>query len=266
MPARVTIQSGISAGTTHWIERPVVRIGNDPKSDICLPSADVAAHALTLEFRDGQYRIYNRSRNDVFVGICVVAPGQAAAWFDTDILQLNKEIALVLDVDDDPTPMPVRRAGGQIDDDGAYDSELEEADDDLAPMAANQSGVGETKSDGSKFLVQLAVTVLCFAGCVGLLVRESMKGDMDGVHRKAPSSGNSSVRDPAYAQHQQNASDELLFSCHRPNLRCPASQDDHSSWPSRYSTKSSIASSDSRESLNSGSCRSSRSSRNETKR
>ena len=49
MPAGIRVDSGISVGTTHWIERAVLRIGSDPQCDICLPSTELDAHALTLE-------------------------------------------------------------------------------------------------------------------------------------------------------------------------------------------------------------------------
>ncbi len=207
MPAKVTVQSGISAGTTHWIERPVVRIGSDPQSDVCLPSADVAAHALTLEYRDGQYRVYNRSRSKVFVGMQAVEPGQARAWSDMDILQLNDDIELVLDVDDDPTPMPMRRS---------VEHESEDADvprDDSYHGARDDLHIDSepAKSDSSKFLMQLAVTILCFAGCAALLAREAIKGQDGGTLKKAPvfanvvRDANSSNTSPALVQRLQFA-------------------------------------------------------------
>ena len=61
MSASVRIESGIAAGTNYWIDRPVLRMGSDPQCEISLPSAELSPHALTLEFRGGVYRAYNRS-------------------------------------------------------------------------------------------------------------------------------------------------------------------------------------------------------------
>lgn len=183
MPAKITVQSGISAGTTHWIERPVIRIGSDPQSDVCLPSADVAAHALTLEYRDGQYRVYNRCRSNVFVGMRSVETGKAVTWADTDLLQLNDDIELVLDVEEDPTPRPMRP-------DDVYENEEE---DNFPGEVTDRSTLSQVaiksdsaKEDSSKFLIQLAVTILCFAGCAGLLAREALKAEDAGGFVKPP--------------------------------------------------------------------------------
>ena len=68
MSASIRIESGIAAGTNYWIDRPVLRIGSDPQCEICLPTAELAAHALTLEFRGGAYRAYNRASTPIFLG------------------------------------------------------------------------------------------------------------------------------------------------------------------------------------------------------
>jgi len=181
MPAKVTVQSGISAGTTHWIERPVVRIGSDPQSDVCLPSADVAAHALTLEYRDGGYRVYNRCRNNVFIGMQAVQPGQALAWSDTDILHLSDDIELVLDLDEDPSPQPMRRTAS------VQESEEDISGNELDRNIAEglRAEAEPVRADNSRFFTQLVVTILCFAGCAVLLGREAIKGK-DAGSQKAP--------------------------------------------------------------------------------
>ena len=182
MPAKVTIQSGISAGTSHWIEKPVARIGSDPQSDVCLPSADVPSHALTLEFRDGQYRIYNRCNANVLVGNQVVEPGHATGWSDSETLLLNADIALLLELDADPTPMSMASvsvpAYATDEEEDAYETSEAELN---YPDAPNQAS-----SDSSKFMLQLAVTVMCVLGCVALLARESLK-DASTDQREAPS-------------------------------------------------------------------------------
>ena len=163
MYPRITIQSGISAGSTYRIERRVARIGSDPQSDVCLPTTDIPSHALTLEFRDESCLVYNRCRSQVVIGAQIVAPEQSAVWPETDILQLDGGIELLLDFDDEPVVPSI------IDDD------VDEA------VEANDSGRGESgdlpvataaKNSTSKTVVQLAVTALCIVGCVLLLLRD----------------------------------------------------------------------------------------------
>lgn len=162
MYPRITIQSGISAGSTYRIERRVARIGSDPQSDVCLPTTDIPSHALTLEFRDESCLVYNRCRSQVVIGAQIVAPEQSAVWPETDILQLDGGIELLLDFDDEPvTP-------SMID----YDvDEAVEADD----SDRGESGdlpVATAAKNSSKTVVQLAVTALCIVGCVLLLLRD----------------------------------------------------------------------------------------------
>ncbi|MFK7821549.1 MAG: hypothetical protein AB8G99_22735 [Planctomycetaceae bacterium] len=169
MSARITIQSGIAAGTSHRIERKVARVGSDPQSDICLPTANVPAHALTLEFREEECRVYNRCRDSVYIGARVVGPDEAGSWPETDILQLGEDIELLLDFEDEGSaayhPM--------------HDVDFDEPDsstNEALPATADRSNA--SSSSGAKTVVQLGVTVLCLVGCALLLVRDA--------NRKAP--------------------------------------------------------------------------------
>jgi hypothetical protein len=173
MPARVTVQSGVSAGTSHWVEQPVIRIGSDPRSHVCLPSAGVPAHALTVEFRDGTYRVYNRCQHEVLVDGRTVQAGQSVAWADQDILQLNEDIALVLQLSDDPQPTPMRSPVVLETDRG--DEEHEEVAGPSVPARDSR----ESPPDRDRFLLQVAVIALCVLGSAGLLAREALKDQAD---------------------------------------------------------------------------------------
>ena len=170
MPAKVIVQSGISAGAAHWIERPVLRVGSATQSDICLPSADVASHALTLEYREGVYRVYNRSQIDVLVGGKVITAGQVSVWNHGESVQLN-DIELVLDVEVDPSPQPMQLA----DPHSGLDAELQEA-------AAGNSDI-ELLRQASRVpkkqsrLLEVVVIAVCVLGCIALLARERIKED-----------------------------------------------------------------------------------------
>ena len=96
MSAKIRIESGISAGTNYWVDRPVLRIGSDPQCEICLPSAELSPHALTLEFRGGTYRAYNRGTSAVTIGNATVQPGGVGAWAEDETAHLPGDLRLVL--------------------------------------------------------------------------------------------------------------------------------------------------------------------------
>src|SRR5262245_4069268 len=99
MSAIIHVQSGIAAGTNYWIDRPVLRIGSDPQCEICVPSAELAAHALTLEYRTGTYRVYNRGAEPISVGATSVARGSATEWRDGQTAILAGDLHLQLEFD-----------------------------------------------------------------------------------------------------------------------------------------------------------------------
>jgi len=177
MSARITIQSGIAAGTSHRINSRVARVGSDPQSDVCLPSADIPAHALTLEFREThqpqglQCLVYNRCRSQIYVGAQVVEPDHSIHWSETDILQMEQGIELLLDFDD----------ADDLDSAEAFleDENEEDAGDDgfdhssmADPALALERESSQKNSNTTKTIVQLCVTVLCFVGCALLLMRD----------------------------------------------------------------------------------------------
>ncbi len=168
MPAKLIIQSGIAAGASHWIQRPVIRIGSDPAADVCLPTASVPPHALTLEFRNGVYRVFNRCRTEISIGTHRVSPGQAADWQDTDVLKLNDEVELALELDEDPRPRPVRTVPDVVQE---AENRSEQEPVALAPPPAE----APANRSSSQTIVQLAVIAVCLFGCVALLVREQNK-------------------------------------------------------------------------------------------
>ena len=161
MSARITIQSGIAAGTSHLIEGRVARVGSDPQSEVCLPTSDIPSHALTLEFRDDGCLVYNRCSASVYVGAHVVEPDHVVQWPETDILQLGKDTELLLDFD--------LEVGQEIfADDNQLDSAVESGKDGQATSEQNKAN----SSASSKTAIQSFVTVACLFGCVLLLLRD----------------------------------------------------------------------------------------------
>ena len=166
MLARITVQSGIAAGTSHRIEGRVARVGSDPHSDVCLPTADVPGHALTLEFREQGCLVYNRCPDTVYIGERPVEPDHVAEWPEPDILRLGPETELMLDFELDSESAYVEDADDYQEAEAAFD-ENEDSEHDLAD--AQTAG---TSASGSKTVVQLLVALACIVGCVLLLLRD----------------------------------------------------------------------------------------------
>ncbi len=177
MYARITIQSGIAAGTSHLIESRVARVGSDPQSDVCLPTADVPEHALTLEFQNENCRVYNRSRDSIYVGAQIVKPNDVVEWPETDILQIGSNTELLLDFDAEADASYLELDDEQVDAEfevaGSIDNTTKTTDD--KSRNAKTLGFGKTS-------VQLTVTVGCIIGCIALLVRDQNR-------KAAPSPG-----------------------------------------------------------------------------
>lgn len=175
MSASIRVESGISAGTSFWIDRPVLRIGSDPQCDICLPTAELAPHALTLEFRGGTYRIYNRGTAPVTAGSAMIQPGANGIWNDGDSIVLpgNQQLRLAFDGDPQPSPRPESRRDGF------------EIDEQAAPAGAAAGAVDEAaaKKKSSSSMVQMAVIGLCVLGMAAFL---TMGGGDDAAKADRP--------------------------------------------------------------------------------
>lgn len=197
MGARLSVQSGVDAGSTHWIEKKVVRVGSDPASDILLPSSKLERHALTIEYRHPNYCVHNRSGRQLTIGGMLLSPGDAALWSDADLLQIG-ELVLALELDEDlrpePAPPQVTFASLEAEVPGNHGDRLA-ASHALSDARGGQSVSGEegdtsetkrTAHRAGKTLMQLAVIVLCLAGCGLLLARERFKVSPAGS-RLAPS-------------------------------------------------------------------------------
>ena len=169
MSASIRVESGISAGTKYWIDRAVLRVGSDPQCDVCLPSAELAPHAITLEFRDGSYRAYNRSASPVNVGSSVVQPGSNAVWHADETIYLPGDLRVALEVDGDPRPTP--RPDSHFDDGFAEDVASLPMDA-AAAGAANKAAAKKSKSS----MIQMAIIGVCVLALAGLLMMSNAGG------------------------------------------------------------------------------------------
>lgn len=168
MSASVRIDSGIAAGTSYWIDRPVLRIGSDPQCEICVPSADLAPHAVTLEFRGGTYRAYNRSSAPINLGRTLLQPGSSGTWEDGSALALpgGMQLTLAFDGDPRPSPRPDARFADGID-------EPEVAIDGTASGAATAEAAQKAKS---KSMLQMLIILVCVLATGGLLYLNNTGG------------------------------------------------------------------------------------------
>jgi hypothetical protein len=172
MSASVRIETGIAAGTTYWIDRAVLRVGSDPQCEICLPTADLPPHVLTIEFRGGAYRAYNRGSSPISVGRTMVQPGTAAAWDDGNAVTLPGDQRLVLAFDGDPRPTPRPDA---IVDDGFDD---EPATDSAAAGSPEAAAKGKSKS-----MVQMLIILVCVGATGGFLMFGSGESEAPAANR-----------------------------------------------------------------------------------
>src|SRR5690349_4034146 len=104
MPAKLVIVSGLSTGTELWVEEVVSRIGSDPHCQLCLADAGLAAHAATLEFRDGDYHLYNRAGQSVVLAGRELPPRGSGRWPAGQELRLTETLSVRLEVSGDPAP------------------------------------------------------------------------------------------------------------------------------------------------------------------
>ncbi len=176
MSAGIRVDSGISVGTIYWIDRAVLRIGSDPQCDISLPSTELEPHALTLEFRDGTYRVYNRCASPVSIGAAVVKPGANAVWRADETIQLPGDLRISLDVDGDPRPAP--RPETRLDDGFDDDSRS------LPSGGASAEAAGEAAKKSKGSLVQMGVIGICVLAMAGLLLMK--KGDAESAAKDRP--------------------------------------------------------------------------------
>ena len=181
MPATIRIESGISAGTSCWIDRPVLRIGSDPQCDVCLPSAELAPHAVTLEFRDGNYRVYNRSSLPVAVGAASLKPGENGIWRGNETLQLPGGLRLGLQIDGDPRPTP--RPELRTDDGDGFDNRAGATPADAIGPTDATDAASPKKSSGTT--VQMAVIGICALASVAFLLMRG--GDDTAIAADRPS-------------------------------------------------------------------------------
>lgn len=169
MPAIIRILAGPGSGREHWIDSPVMRIGSHPDCELCLPSPEIPPHACTLEFRNKQYVLLNRSQQPFRIGNRTIEKQSKDVWSSGEQLEILGLSALTLHLDKDPTPCPkpvnVEKREKPSPQDLLQDRE----------EGQSESNVSNSKPGFStKEMVQLAVTIACCLGIVAIIALKSM--------------------------------------------------------------------------------------------
>jgi hypothetical protein len=126
MSAKLVVTRGRLAGTEYAITEEVSRVGSAPTCELRLVDDRVAAHLATLEFRDGEYRLHNRSDQSLRVNGRTLQRRQSSPWRDGEVASQGDGLALRLHIEGDPAPAasanPAGAFGSPEEEDSASDA------------------------------------------------------------------------------------------------------------------------------------------------
>lgn len=169
MPAKIVVLSGADQGKEMWVEKVVARIGRHPSCEMVLTDPHLPEHALTLEFRDGNYTLYSRLGEPVnLAGRALPARG-FDRWPGGKDLHLPGPVILRLEVERDPRPAPRPRPSPALP--FAAPPPVPGAPESAAPEDP-ASQAQEAKKARSRQLTQLLVILLCAAAGVFFFLAE----------------------------------------------------------------------------------------------
>lgn len=137
MSATIISEAGGEAGRQFAIEEEVFRIGSGPSCKLRLSDSGVAAHAATVEYRQGGYQLHNRSGQVLQVEGRPLADRGCVRWAAGQRLRLADQVVLRLDIAGDPAPARAMRRAQQPVDLGTDDPESVPE-----PLAAAQPSAG----------------------------------------------------------------------------------------------------------------------------
>lgn len=107
MSAQVFAEQNGSQSGDYWIDRNVFRVGSASDCEFQIPSLPV--HALTVQFSNGSYRVFNRTNSPVKIGDQQLMPMQPTIWSPSTPITLgNTILRLIVEGDSSPSRKPVR--------------------------------------------------------------------------------------------------------------------------------------------------------------
>jgi hypothetical protein len=104
MATKIVHVQGRLTGTEHWVEHEVVRVGSGRQCEIQIP--ELAEHAFTLQFRNGQYCVFNRCQETLSLSGQQIRFSEAAVWRIGTDLRVGNLISLRLQANSNETPAP----------------------------------------------------------------------------------------------------------------------------------------------------------------
>jgi hypothetical protein len=104
MPAKIVVVEGAAGGQEFPIEEELTRIGSAP--DCPIRVGGVPPHAMTVQFRNDRYWVFNRCLEPIRVGSRKLAPNDSMPWEDDQDARIDSANVFRLTVESDPHPMP----------------------------------------------------------------------------------------------------------------------------------------------------------------
>jgi hypothetical protein len=106
MPAFIHIVSGTSSGERLQLTEEVSRLGSDPGCSLWIDEPSLAALALTIRYKDGQYTVYNRTGGTISVAGRVVESNRNGPWRNGEELRIGDALAMQLLLEGEGRPQP----------------------------------------------------------------------------------------------------------------------------------------------------------------
>jgi hypothetical protein len=104
MPAKLIVTEGSGTGTEVDIHDEVLRIGADDECACRLQGHQLAPHIATLEYREGEHVIHNKSNDPIEVNGQELGLRDFVLWPPGQEVRLGQDLTLRLEVEDDPAP------------------------------------------------------------------------------------------------------------------------------------------------------------------
>lgn len=164
MANAIEILNGISQGTRFWLEKRVVRIGSDPGADLCIPSAELPPIAATLEFREGDWTIHDRSGQGVTPSEAESGAQESVLWQSGKVIELCDRTQLRLCVYGEAGPAPQPSLASKFEalsGQGVRSPALE---------TASRHGTAVARGSAAAKWGQYVVIAVCLLGCAGLIL------------------------------------------------------------------------------------------------
>jgi len=104
MPAYIVVEHQGNVDSKFWIQEDVFRVGTGTNCKLVLQDTTLAAHLLTVEFRDGRYILHNRSGTSLTLDGKPFPTNLSSPWQANQALHITSDLILRLSIDGDLRP------------------------------------------------------------------------------------------------------------------------------------------------------------------